>query len=234
MSELSSLNVIKQIIIVIKQLASWWLELIEIMCENAQFNVLIDIASTLLSDQHAIVLMLFYHKLWLMKMNNIQTVLSLYLYQDEIWWQVINLFCQCDLMISYKIFQHCMKNLINEIKRKIQVIDQSLTEIVTYDNFDFAEEKREKWMNDSCIMRSITISLMFREQDFNDDALRQNMWCLITFSLLIMTIVNELKLNDIDKQINFLSLFLICSCNLSWLTFLNLSASFRIYHSNSL
>jgi hypothetical protein len=213
--ELGSLDAIKQTAIVIKQLAPRWLELIEVVCGDAQSDVPIDIASASPSGRHAIVLALLCHKLRPKKANNIQTVLGLYLYQGGARRRVIDLFCQCGLTVSYKTLQRRMENLTDEAKRKARVVGQSLAGIVTYDNFNFAEGKRGERTGDSRIMRSITTSLVFRGRGFDDDALRQNMWRPTTFPLSAVAIANGLKLSDIDKQVNLPSPPLACSCDLS-------------------
>ena len=55
-----------------------------------------------------------------------------------------------------------MKSLITEIERKIQVINQVLSDVLTYDNFKFSENKRDERADDERVFRSIIIYLIVK------------------------------------------------------------------------
>lgn len=68
-----------------------------------------------------------------------------------------------------------MKNFVINAKNKIKSIDKTNSIITIYDNFDFMIDRRDEKIENTQIMRSITIFLMFQKQDFTTKFLKQKM-----------------------------------------------------------
>ena len=104
--------------------------------------------------------------------TNFQTVMGLYLYQGGARRRVLDTLNKLGLIASYTTLQRRMADLTEEAARKVQEIGQLSSAIVTWDNFEFAEGKRDKRTNDHRIFRSITTALVFEGRGFDNGPLK--------------------------------------------------------------
>ncbi len=106
MTELELLNLIKQTVLVIELLISQWLKLIEVICQKTWLW-----ESSTIAIKYSFVwyvVIIFIILTYIMQLNwfiNFQTVMRLYLYQENVRWQVLNTLCQLELIAFYITLQ---------------------------------------------------------------------------------------------------------------------------------
>lgn len=106
MTELELLNLIKQTVLVIELLISQWLKLIEVICQKTWLW-----ESSIIAIKYSFVwyvVIIFIILTYIMQLNwfiNFQTVMRLYLYQENVRWQVLNTLCQLELIAFYITLQ---------------------------------------------------------------------------------------------------------------------------------
>ena len=202
-TDIGSLGCIKEAIPSIKEIAPRWLELIEGSCRETQrrrpkpqglgeerepgeeqgpgedegLGEEPGLRDRPLNTRRTVII--FGTLCHLMRPNrstNFQTVLGLYLYQGGARRRVLDTLCQLGLIMSYTTLQRRMEGLQAKAERKVQLVGQALSGVVTYDNFDFAEGKRGERAGDQRVFRSITTCLAIEGRAFDNGRLEQHMW----------------------------------------------------------
>ncbi len=68
-----------------------------------------------------------------------------------------------------------MKKLIVKTKRRVKLIRKFLIIVLTYNNFNYAKDKKDKRVNKMRQFKFITTTLMFKSHKFNLILLRKKM-----------------------------------------------------------
>ncbi len=68
-----------------------------------------------------------------------------------------------------------MKKLTNKIRKRLKLIKKLLITILTYNNFDYAKDRRNKRFNKIRQFKFITTTLMFKFYEFSLISLRKKM-----------------------------------------------------------
>ena len=90
-----------------------------------------------------------------------------------------------------------------EIERRVKVIEQASSIILTYDNFEFIEGRREERIDNNREFRFITTALMLKGRRFIDEGLTQKMWKLLFVLLSAEQIAYNLRPREIDDNVSF-------------------------------
>ncbi len=234
MTELESLNLIKQTVLTIELLISQWLKLIEVICQKTWLWESLTIVMKYFFMWHIVIIfVILTHIMQLNRLINFQTVMKLYLYQESARRQVLNTLCQLELIAFYITLQQWMKTLIAEAERRIQVIDQVFNDIFTYDNLEFTENKRDEWASDQWVFRSITFCLVISDRKFNNELMRQYMWHLSSSLLSSAKIVKRLLLEKMNHEVHSFASWLSNS-KVNHFTISDSSSSYKVYHSSTL
>ncbi len=230
MTELESLNLIKQTVLTIELLIFQWLKLIEVVCQKTWLWKLSTIAIKYsLMWCVVIIFMILIHIMQLNQFINFQTVMRLYLYQESARWWVLDTLCQLELIAFYITLQWWMKTLIAEAERRVQIIDQVFNDIFMYDNLEFTENKRDEWVNDQRVFRSITFCLVISDCKFNNELMKQYMWHLSSSLLSSAKIVKRLLLKNMNHEVCSFTSWLSNS-KVNYFTISDSFSSHRVYH----
>ncbi len=62
---------------------------------------------------------------------------------------------------------------MNKIRKRLRLIEKLLITILTYNNFDYAKDRRDKTINKIKQFKFITTILMFKSYEFNLISLRK-------------------------------------------------------------
>lgn len=234
MTELESLNLIKQIVLAIELLISQWLKLIEVICQKTWLRKSSTIAMKYFFMQHVVIIFIILtHIMWLNRFINFQTVMRLYLYQESARRRVLDTLCQLELIAFYITLQRRIKTLIAEAERRVQVIDQVFNDIFTYDNLEFTENKRNERASDQRVFRLITFCLVISDHKFNNEFMRQYIWHLSSSLLSLAEIVKRLLFENMNHEVRSFASWLSNS-RVNHFTISDLSSSHRVCHSNTL
>ncbi len=120
MTELESLNLIKQTVLAIELLISQWLKLIEVICQKTRLRKSSTIAMKYFFMRRVVIIFIILtHIMQLNRFINFQTVMRLYLYQESARQRVLDTLCQLELIAFYITLQWWMKTLIAEAERRV-------------------------------------------------------------------------------------------------------------------
>ena len=180
-SERGTLDWIKQVMPVIQELAPRWLELIERATQETRPRnptaINLQTGDEAFNIRRTVIIFgILSHLMRPNRSTNFQTVLGLYLYQGGARRRVLDTQCQLGLIMSYSTLQRRMEKLTGKAERQVQLVGQTLSGVITYDNFDFAEGKRGESAGDQRVFRSITTCLAIVGRAFEGGPLYQHMW----------------------------------------------------------
>jgi len=72
------------------------------------------------------------------------SIFAFYLYNNDARRKIVNLLYFVNLIISYCTTQYYIKKLTNKIRRQLKLIEKLSIIILTYNNFDYIENKKDK------------------------------------------------------------------------------------------
>ena len=155
--------------------------------------------------KYLIILFVFCHLLHFRKSSNFQIMFAFYLYHDNVRRRVINFLCSLELTSFYKI----MKNHMNSIHEKRcirnKVIGHAHSIVLTYDNFEFSENRRGEQIDETRRFKFITFAFMFELHDRNAVFLFWFMWNFQEYFLSSKMIVSSVINDAVDKKVIILS-----------------------------
>ena len=156
-------------------------------------------------EKYLIILFVFCHFLYFRKFSNFQIMFAFYLYHDNVKKRIINFLCSLEFTSFYKIMKDHMNNIHQKKCIYNKVINHAHNIVLTYNNFEFSKNKKDKRIDEIKRFKFITFAFMFEFHNWNAVFLLRFMWNFQKYFLISKMIVSFVINNVLNKKIIILN-----------------------------